>query len=265
MELTGKTVVVTGGARGVGRALAEAASDHGAAHIVVADRDFSAARQTARGLGAQAIAVDVASQDSVSALVEQVENEIAPIDLYCSNAGVVFPAELTDESAAASDEVWQKSWQVNVMSHVHAARALVPRMKARGGGAFLMTVSAAGLLNQIGNAPYGVSKYAALGFAENLAIMHGKDNIQVCALCPQGVQTDMIAGLDNSSVAVDGMVRPEDVAEAAFRGLEEGRFMILPHPQVQEHFKRKASDYDGWIGGMRRLKDRLDNIVGMTG
>lgn len=265
MDLTGKTVVVTGAARGIGRALAEAASDHGAAHIVLADRDLVVARQAAKGIGGHALSVDVASRESVSALIDSVERDLAPIDLYCSNAGIIPAPTGSDSAIGLADEAWETSWQVNVMGHVYAADALFPRMKSRGGGVFLMTVSAAGLLNQIGNAPYGVSKYAALGFAENLAIMHGEDGIHVSTLCPQGVQTNMIAGLENSSIAVDGIIRPEDVAEAAMTGLAEQRFMILPHPQVRDYFQKKAADYDSWVGGMRRLRDRLSNIVGITG
>ena len=265
MEFAGKIVVVTGGACGIGRALSQAASDHGAKAIIVADHDVSKARQTAAAIGGRAVAVDVGNQESVAALVDNVENDIGPIDIYCSNAGLSFPNLEDVDTAEISDHIWQQSWNINVMSHVYAARIVIPRMKLRGQGAFAVTVSAAGLLNQIGNAPYGTSKYAALGFAENLAISHGDEGIYVAAICPQGVRTDMIAGMENGPVAVDGILSPEDVAEEVIKGFEAEQFLILPHPQVKEQLKRKVENHEGWLHDMFMLKERLNRIVGLAG
>ncbi|HCC95879.1 MAG TPA: short-chain dehydrogenase, partial [Rhodobacteraceae bacterium] len=168
--------------------------------------------------------------------------------LFCSNAGILNHAGLD-----ASDQDWQRVWETNVMSHIWVARHLVPRMIARGGGYLLQTASAAGLLNQIGSAPYGVSKHAAIGFAEWLAFTYGDQGIKLSVLCPQAVQTDMITGLDSHAASLDGILKPSDVAQACLQGLKDERFLILPHPEVLTYMRNKTSDYDRWIGGMRKL------------
>ena len=179
------------------------------------------------------------------------EKDHGPIDLFCSNAGIGVGG-----GAETSDEGWRRSVDVNLMAHVWAARHLVPLMIARGGGYLLNTASAAGLLSQIGSAPYAVTKHAAVGLAEWLAITHGDAGIKVSVLCPQAVRTAMTAGNPDGVASVDGMMEPEDVAEAVVRGLEAEEFLILPHPEVLGYMRRKTEDYGRWIGGMRKLARR---------
>jgi NAD(P)-dependent dehydrogenase (short-subunit alcohol dehydrogenase family) len=189
----------------------------------------------------------------VARLIEETEVQFGPIDLFCSNAGIVVPG-----GEDVLDDDWQRSIDVNVMAHVYAARELVPRMIERGGGYLLQTASAAGLLTQIGSAPYAVTKHAAVAFAEWLAITYGARGIKVSVLAPQAVRTAMTAGVPDGGVAgVDGMLEPETVADAVVRGLANEHFLILPHPTVLEYFRRKASDYDRWLHGMQRLQARF--------
>jgi len=195
----------------------------------------------------------VTDEAQLQVLVDRAEDRFGPIDLFCSNAGIVVPG-----GADASDDGWRRSIDVNVMAHVYAARVVVPRMLERGEGYLLQTASAAGLLTQIGSAPYSVTKHAALGFAEWLAITFGDRGIKVSVLAPQAVRTAMTAGIEGGGVAgVDGMLEPEAVADAVVRGLAAESFLVLPHPEVLEYFRRKASDYDRWINGMRRLQARF--------
>jgi NAD(P)-dependent dehydrogenase (short-subunit alcohol dehydrogenase family) len=258
MKLAGAIVVVTGGANGIGRALCERFAQEGVAHVVVADIDTAAAAAVAQRIGGTAMACDVAREPDIAHLVEQVEARHGPIALFCSNAGIAAGYDLRSENpAAASDADWARSWAVNVMAHVYAARALVPRMKARGGGSFLQTISAAGLLSQIGSAVYSTTKHAAVGFAETLAIAHRDDGIRVSILCPQGVDTAMLRGLPQGPQALDGIISPEAVADAAVAGLARDAFLILPHPTVATYMRNKAADYDRWIGGMAKLQRRL--------
>lgn len=247
-------VVVTGGASGIGRALCERFAREGARRVVVVDRG-EAVHEVAREIGGRACLADVADEQALAAVVREVAAADGAIDLFCSNAGIGGGCGGIDTPVAD----WERAWQVNVMAHVYAARAVVPLMLAAGRGYLLQTASAAGLLTQIGSAPYSVTKHAAVAFAEWLAITYGDRGIKVSCLCPQGVRTPM---LDGASAAVrdllgDSAIDPAAVADAVIAGLADERFLILPHPAVAEYFRRKATDYDRWIRGMRRLQHRL--------
>ena len=255
MRLEDSCVVVTGAASGIGAALARRFAAEGARGVVLADVQAAPLESIAAELGGLAIAVqcDVTDEAQIRGLVDRAEERFGAIDLFCSNAGIVVPG-----GADASDAVWQRSLDVNVMAHVYAARVMVPRMIERGGGYLLQTASAAGLLTQIGSAPYSVTKHAALALAEWLSITYGEQGIKVSVLAPQAVRTAMTMGIADGGVAgVDGMLEPDTVADAVVRGLAAEAFLILPHPQVLEYFRRKASDYDRWIGGMQRLQARF--------
>ena len=200
----------------------------------------------------------MANEADVRSLIENTESEYGPVDLYCSNAGVALGfAARVDNAAAGPDELWQRAWSINLMGHVYGVRHLVPRMKACGGGTFLITVSAAGLLTQIGTAIYSTTKHAAVGFAENIAIAHKDDGIKVSILCPQAVDTPLLQRLPSGAQSVDGILSPAQVAQAAIQGLERETFLILPHPEVQEYMRRKIEDRDRWINGMARLQRRM--------
>jgi NAD(P)-dependent dehydrogenase (short-subunit alcohol dehydrogenase family) len=258
MQLAGKTVIVTGGGSGIGRALCDAFRQAGAKTIVVADVDLQAAERVAAAAGGVAVRCDVANEADVRSLIETTESQFGPVDLYCSNAGVALGfAPDADNAAAVPDELWQRAWSINVMGHVYAARHLIPRMKARGGGYFLVTVSAAGLLTQIGSAIYSTTKHAAVGFAENIAIAHRDDGIRVSILCPQAVDTPLLRQLPPGPQSVDGILSPAQVAQAAIKGIEQETFLILPHAEVQEYMRRKTQDRDRWIDGMARLQRRM--------
>jgi NAD(P)-dependent dehydrogenase (short-subunit alcohol dehydrogenase family) len=256
MRIEGKIVVVTGAAGGIGRAMALQFARERARLVVCADLDGEGAQRTARESGGVGYRVDVASEADLAALIEATERDHGPIDLFCSNAGIFEPG-----GAEVADESWHRIWEVKLMSQVYAARLLVPRMAARGGGYLLNTASAAGLLSQIGSAPYAVTKHAAVGLAEWLALSHGDQGIRVSVLCPQAVRTAMTASLADGSVegvaALDGMLEPEAVAEAVVKGLEAEDFLILPHPEVLQYMRNKSADYNRWIGGMRKLNRRF--------
>lgn len=248
MLIKNRIVVVTGAASGIGRALARRFAKDGAKLVVCSDIDGEGALAVSRETGGIAVTTNVAVESDIRHLIERVESDHGPIDLFCSNAGIGIGG-----GAEVSNEGWQRIWDINVMAHVWAARHLVPRMIARGGGYLLNTASAAGLLSQIGSAPYAVTKHAAIGLAEWLAITHGDQGIKVSVLCPQAVRTAMTAGNPDGVASVDGMIEPEDVADACIRAIEAEDFLILPHPEVLEYMKRKATDYNRWIGGMRKL------------
>jgi NAD(P)-dependent dehydrogenase (short-subunit alcohol dehydrogenase family) len=251
MKLAGKHVVVTGGANGIGAAMARRFANEGA-RVVVADLDEQQLTRVAAETGGLAVPTDVRREQELAALVIAAEASFGPIDLFCSNAGIVV---LGGEDL--SDAVWERSIEVNLLSHIYAARILVPRMIARGEGYLLNTASAAGLLTQIGSAPYSVTKHGAVAFAEWLSITYGDQGLKVSVLCPQAVRTNMTAGTEEGGVAgVDGMLEPEAVADAVVAGLDTERFLILPHPVVADYFRRKADDYDRWLRGMRRLQAR---------
>jgi NAD(P)-dependent dehydrogenase (short-subunit alcohol dehydrogenase family) len=255
MKLQDKVVVVTGGANGIGRALCRRFAAEGARGVVVADLDADGAAQVAKEIGGLAVTTDVSVEADVIRLVERATAAYGPLDLFCSNAGIAGVAGGVEVPNAD----WQRIWEVNVLAHVYAARAVLPGMLARGEGYLLQTASAAGLLTQIGAAPYSVTKHAAVAFAEWLAINYGEAGITVSCLCPQGVRTRMLLGEDGrrESFLVEGALEPEEVAEAVVAGLAAERFLILPHPEVADYFRRKAEDYDRWLRGMRRLQARV--------
>ncbi|TKA92967.1 MULTISPECIES: SDR family oxidoreductase [Halopseudomonas] len=251
MDIRGRIVVVTGAAGGIGRALALRFHEAGAKRIICADIDGAGAAATAEAVDGIARQVNVASEQEIKALIDDVETQEGPIDLFCSNAGILLRG-----GPEVPNDDWQRIWDINVMSHIYAARHLAPRMKARGGGYLLNTASAAGLLSQVGSAPYAVTKHAAVGFAEWLALTYGDDGIKVSVLCPQAVRTAMTQGKEDSVASIDGLLEPEPVAEACLKAIEEETFLILPHPEVLGYMRNKVENYDRWIGGMRKLNRR---------
>jgi len=255
VEVADRIVVVTGGARGIGRALARRFASAGAEIVVVADMDGDGAWSVAREIGGMAIRCDVSREAEVAQLVEKVQIAKGRIDIFCSNAGIGVGG-----GPEARDADWQRIWDVNVMAHVYVARHVLPGMLARKEGYLVGTVSAAGLLNHMFAAPYGVTKAAALSFFEWLAIAHGDEGIRVSCLCPQGVKTDMLAaerrhGLDFLAATA---LEPVQVADIVLQGIRDEKFLILPHPEVAEYFSRKANDYDRWLKGMRRLRANIE-------
>ncbi|HLK37384.1 MAG TPA: SDR family oxidoreductase [Polyangiaceae bacterium] len=252
MDLSNKVVVVTGGAHGIGRALARRFAREGLRGIVVGDLDGAAAEETAREIGGLGLRVDVGVEGDVQRLAATAVERYGAIDVFCSNAGIFFGG-----GEEVADAEWRRIFDVNVMAHVYAARAVVPGMLARGGGAFVSTVSAAGLLSQIGSAPYAVTKHAALAFSEWLSITYGDRGLRVSCICPQGVRTAMLASGDTPSFLLEGALEPEVVADAAVQGVRDERFLILPHPEVATYFVRKASDYERWLRGMRRMQGKI--------
>ena len=263
MQVAGKVVVVTGGANGIGRALCEAFRDAGAAKVVVADLDLAGAETVAAAIDGVAFKCDVGQEKDVRHVIEETERRFGPIALFCSNAGIGGGFDpLSENAGGGSDEPWAKSWAVNVMGHVYAARHLIPRMKARGGGYFLNTISAAGLLSQVGSPAYSTTKHAAVGFAENLAISHRAHGIRVSILCPQGVDTNMLRSIPKGPQSGDGDLTPEQVAQDVLQGLEQETFVILPHPQVAGYMRKKTENYDRWIGGMAKIQASMREAYG---
>ena len=270
MELQDKVVVITGGASGIGAALARRFHAEGARHVTVVDRDLEGARSVAAEVDGEAHQVDVADEQAVKDLVEHVESTVGPIDLFVSNAGVAFGdgaggAISREGGIRPIDDRWETSWRINVMAHVFAARALVPRMLERGGGQLINIASAAGLLGQVGDAAYSTTKHAAVGLAEALAIDYGERGIRVSVVCPQAVATRMIGIEDDSESMdggcggndVDGVMSADEVADIIVDGAREGRFLILTHPQVATYRQRKAADHDRWISGMQRFRSKV--------
>ena len=257
MELAAKHAVVTGGASGIGRALCRRFAAEGAS-VTVSDVVADGARATADEItqhGGRAVAVecDVGDPLQVEHLVATATDAFGAIDLFCSNAGIAALGGLD-----AADDVWQRALDTNLLAHVYAVRAVLPAMLERGEGYLLHTASAAGLLTELNDLPYSVTKHAVVGLAEWLAITYGDRGIRVSCLCPQGVKTAMTAGLADASVlASEGLLEPEAVAESVVDALRDERFLVLPHPEVLEYFRRKADDYDRWLRGMRRLRARF--------
>jgi NAD(P)-dependent dehydrogenase (short-subunit alcohol dehydrogenase family) len=255
MDVKGKVIVVTGGASGIGRALCRRFAQE-SDKVVVSDVDDKGSRAVADEISGLAIKCDVRKEVEIIDLVRQAEEKFGPIDVFCSNAGIIVMG-----SVDASNEDWQRIWEINVMAHVYAARAVIPGMIKRGGGYFVSTASAAGLLSQIGSAPYSVTKHAAVGLAENLAITYGDLGIKVSVICPQAVRTEMTAA-GPGVAGVDGMIEPEQVADDVIKAMAEERFLILPHSEVKTYMERKVSNYDRWLTGMRRLQKRFLEAAG---
>jgi NAD(P)-dependent dehydrogenase (short-subunit alcohol dehydrogenase family) len=256
MDVAGKIVVVTGGAGGIGEALCRRFVSEGAKAVVVADVNEAAAKALAHEISGAAVICDVRKEDDVIRLIRFTEETYGAIDLFCSNAGIIAIG-----GVECPNDEWQRIWEINVLAHVFVSRAVIPGMIKRGGGAIMITASAAGLLSQIGSSPYSVTKHAAVGLAESLAITYGDQGIKVFALCPQAVRTAMIAadavGPAGGVAAVDGLMEPAQLAETAIEGLKREEFLILPHPEVKIYMQRKTADYDRWLQGMRRLQGRF--------
>jgi NAD(P)-dependent dehydrogenase (short-subunit alcohol dehydrogenase family) len=262
MEVRDRVTVVTGGANGIGRALCRRFAAEGARGVVVVDRDADGVQAVVEELGAVALGqtADVSVEADIVNVVEQAEDRFGPIDLFCSNAGIGGGGGIE-----APDELWQDIWGINVMAHVYAARAVVPSMLARGEGYLMNTASAAGLLTNIGNAPYTATKHAAVGLAEWLSITYGDRGIKVSCLCPQGVRTNMLMGSRGQAasevVLAQGTIEPEQLADSVIEGLRAETFLILPHPEVADYVQRKVADPDRWLKGMRRLQQRIDEAL----
>ena len=253
MKLEGKIAVVTGAASGIGRAMARRFAAEGAAGVVCADRQAAGIEAVADEIGGIAFVADVASESAVGSLVSRAEERFGRVDVFCSNAGIAL---LGDESAP--DDDWRRSWDIHVMAHVYAARAVIPGMIERGSGYLVNTSSAAGLLTHIHSATYAVTKHAAVAFAEYLSIRYRPRGVRVSVLCPQAVRTAMTAGQEDGVASVDGMIEAEEVADCVVATMEREEFLILPHPVVREYVKRKAADPDRWLRGMSRLAQEYE-------
>ncbi|HLJ86353.1 MAG TPA: SDR family oxidoreductase [Candidatus Angelobacter sp.] len=254
MQIQGKVVVVTGGANGIGRALCKAFAAEGARAVVVADLDEKGAQQVAAEIKGVAMPTNVGKEADVKRLVENTTAQFGKVDIFCSNAGIA-----TQGGPEAPDVEWQRIWEINVMAHIYASRAVLPQMLARKEGYLVQTVSAAGLLMQIGSAPYSVTKHAAMSFAEYLAVTYGEQGVRVSALCPQGVRTNMLlnAEFGGGAFLMEGALEPEQVAGEVMKAIVEERFLILPHPEVAKFFQNKANDYERWLRGMRKLQAKM--------
>jgi NAD(P)-dependent dehydrogenase (short-subunit alcohol dehydrogenase family) len=257
MEMKGKVVVVTGGASGIGAALARRFAREAAAGVVVADMNLEHAQAVAAEVGGLAVRTDVSREADVQALIAQATQRYGRVDVLCSNAGIAIGGGVDTPNAD-----WQRIWEVNLMAHVYGARAVLPQMLARGEGYLLQTASAAGLLSHPESATYAVTKHAAVSLAEWLSINYGDKGIRVSCLCPQGVRTPMLMGTDSErqSFLLQGSVSPEQVADDVIAAMRAERFLVLPHPEVHEYMLRKASDVDRWLGGMRKLRAKAEAI-----
>ena len=249
MELQDRVAVITGGSGGIGRAMAKAFLQQGARGIVLADLNKDAVEAAAREIGCEGLACDVTDEAQIKAVADFALEKYGQIDLFCSNAGAGGSGVLTD----ASNDIWNMQWDLHMMSHLYAARAVLPHMIERGDGYLLNTASAAGLLAALGSGPYTVTKAAAVKFAEFLSITHGDDGIKVSVLCPQGVNTAM-APRSLGDGQTDGIIEPEQLAQTVVETIREERFYVLPHPEVEEYVRRKGDNVDRWLVGMRRLR-----------
>jgi NAD(P)-dependent dehydrogenase (short-subunit alcohol dehydrogenase family) len=254
MNLKNKNIVITGGADGIGKALAKRFLNESPNSVHLIDINPNVIH-VAELMGVKGYIVDVSNPNKLESSLNDIINQIGKVDLFCSNAGIQEFGTLS-----TTDESWDKTWQVNVMSHIYAARVLIPHMVDNEDGYFLITVSAAGLLNMPGAMSYATTKHAALGLAENLSIMYGNKGVKVSVLCPQLVETDMVTStgvLDkNHPLMRDGLLSPDQVADDTVEGLKKENFLILPHPQVLQYIQGKAHDYDGWLASMRRLLEK---------
>ena len=249
MKITDKSVVVTGGASGIGHALARRFRAEGARGIALADLKEKALLDAAGEIDALAVPCDVADEADIKRLVAAAEDAFGPIDVFVSNAGIARMG-----GADAPDEEWRQNWDIHVMAHVYAARAVAPKMAARGSGYLVNTASAAGLLSHVESATYSVTKHAAVAFAEWLSVAYGDRGVRVSVLCPQAVRTAMLTGRDEGVASLDGVLEPEQVADSVIEAMEREEFLILPHPEVQGYVQRKASDRERWLRGMRKLR-----------
>lgn len=249
MKIEGKSVVVTGGASASGLALARCFAAEGARGIAIADLQEEALERAAAELGCLAVPCDVTDEAAIACLVAAAEEAHCPIDVFVSNAGIALMG-----SADASDEEWRQNWDLHVMAHVYAARAVAPKMAAQGKGYLVNTASAAGLLSHVESATYSVTKHAAVAFAEWLSIEYGERGVRVFVLCPQAVRTAMLAGHEESVASLDGVLEPEQVADSVIEAMEREAFLILPHPEVEGYMQRKAADRERWLRGMRKLR-----------
>lgn len=253
MELAGKVVVVTGAANGIGAAMCRRFVSEGAAQVVVSDVDLKAAIAVADEINGIAVECDVADEASVARLVETAIAQCGRIDVFCSNAGITVKGGLE-----CSNNDWQRMWDINVMSRMYAARAVIPGMLKQGGGYLVHTASAAGVLTEIGSASYSVTKHADVAMAEWLSVCYGRHGIDVSCVCPLGVQTDFLDDEDPIHRYLHlHVITPEQVAESIVAGMKAKQFLILPHPEVAEFFSMKTDDHDRWIRGMQRLRQKL--------
>ena len=248
MEIVDKIIVVTGAASGIGKAMARRFSQEGAKLVICSDLNGDGAKETASECGGVAFTTNVGKESDIQQLIETVEKDYGPIDIFCSNAGIGFGG-----GVETPNDQWQAIWDVNVMAHVWAARHVIPKMTERGGGYLVNTASAAGLLSQIGSASYAVTKHAAVGLAEWLALTHGDDGIKVSVLCPQAVRTAMTAGNEDGVASINGMMEPDECVDAVVEAIKTETFLILPHKEVLKYMRNKTDDYDRWISGMQKL------------
>ena len=249
MKIADKSVVVTGGASGIGLALARRFRAEGARGIALADLQEDALQEAAGEIDALAVPCDVAVEADIKRLVAAAEDAFGPIDVFVSNAGIARMGGVD-----TPDKEWRQNWDIHVMAHVYAARAVAPKMAARGSGYLVNTASAAGLLSHVESATYTVTKHAAVAFAEWLSIAYGDQGVRVSVLCPQAVRTAMLTGRDEGVASLDGVLEPEQVADNVIVAMEREEFLILPHPEVHGYVQRKASERERWLTGMRKLR-----------
>ena len=254
MEIKDKIIIITGAASGIGRAMARRFTAEGAKQLIVADLNADGLREVAEEIGAHAIPTNVAIESEVTHLIKSAEKEYGQIDLLCNNAGIGVGG-----GPETSNEDWQRIWNINLMAHVYAARAAIPGMLARGEGYIMNTASAAGLLTQVGSAPYAVTKHAAVSFAEWLSVTYGDRGLKVSVLCPQAVRTAMTADNPDGVASIDGMMEPEVLCDSVIETLRQEKFLVLPHREVLTYMQRKTGDYDRWLKGMRRLQENYGN------
>ncbi len=251
MDIRNKVAIVTGGASGIGRAIAQRFAADGALAVVVADLNLERAQAVAAEINGLAVRCDVSQEADIQALVATTRQHYGQVDAYISNAGILGRMGGLD----LEDALWDKMWQIHSMAHLWAARAVVPEMVARGEGYFLVTASAAGLLTIVESPAYAVTKHAAVAFAEWLRIAYGRKGVLVSALCPQSVQTDMVTG-DGGSAGHDGIIAPEAVAQEVVATMQSEKFLVLPHPEVAQYYRNKGQDYERWIGGLQKMYAR---------